>query len=50
MQFVGPVGISGYAPWVTWLEIIIVAGGAAAAVAIGIWLAKRNAKRSLKSA
>jgi hypothetical protein len=50
MQFIGPVGISGYAPWATWLEIIIVAGGAAAAVVIGAWLAKRNARKSLKSA
>jgi uncharacterized membrane protein YqaE (UPF0057 family) len=43
--FIGPSGISGYAPWATWLEILLIAGGATAAAIFACWLASRRKRR-----
>lgn len=44
--FVGPSGVSGYAPWATCLEIILIAGGATAAAVFASWLAGRRKRRA----
>jgi hypothetical protein len=40
--FIGPSGISGYAPWATWLEILLIVGGATAAA---IFISRRKSRR-----
>jgi hypothetical protein len=34
MMNVGATGISGYAPWATWLDILLLVGGTVAATAV----------------
>jgi len=44
-MYIGGSAISGYAPWATWLEILLVIGGATAGVMFAVWLSryrKRN--------
>jgi hypothetical protein len=42
MHFIGPSGISGYAPWATLPMILIVVGGALAGVMLVTWLLRRK--------
>lgn len=48
-MFIGPSGISGYAPWATWTDILIVVGGVAAAIAVTVLISNYRKKKTADS-
>ncbi len=42
---VGPAGISGYAPWATWLEILLIFGGVTGGVVFVAWLSNYRKRK-----
>jgi hypothetical protein len=48
MYFVGGAGVSGYAPWATWLDILLVVGGVTAAAIITVWFSSHRKQKAAR--